>query len=450
MTVHRFRKGLQLPILGEPDLSREDRKIPRKVAVVADDYIGLRPSMFVDVGDEVKLGQRLFGDKKLPGVIYTSPASGKITAIHRGERRAFQSLVIQLSGQDEESYSSYSGKHPNEMSGDEIRTLLIESGVWTTLRARPFGRVANPETQPSSVFITAIDTNPLAPPADKVIGDRNGDFERGLLALVKLTEGPVYVCTKPETNISIPSHKRLCHEIFLGPHPTGTVGLHIHTLDPVDRSKIVWYIGYQDVVAIGALLDSGKLDVERIVTLGGPAVREPRLIRTRIGASVDEIVEGELIEGNHRTISGSVLSGRVSSGEILGYLGRYHNQISVLREAQEREFLGWMSPGFNRFSIINTFISALMPRKKFVFNTSMNGSRRAIVPIGMYERVMPMDIEPTFLLRALLMQDVERAEELGCLELEEEDLALCTLVDPGKNEFGPYLRKVLTILGKEG
>ena len=295
-----------------------------------------------------------------------------------------------------------------------------------------------------------MDTNPLAPPVDTVLERHHGNFERGLLALVKLTDGPVYVCTASDSSLPVPHHERLRREVFLGPHPAGTVGLYIHTLDPVDRRKLVWHIGYRDVAAIGALFDSGKLDVERVVALAGPAVREPRLVRTRIGASIDEIVDGELVEGDNRTISGSVLSGRTAAGEIHGYLGRYHNQVSALREGREREFLGWMSPGLNRFSTINTFVSALIPGKKFALSTSTNGSRRAIVPIGMYERVVPMDIEPTFLLRALMMKDVERAEELGCLELDEEDLALCTLVDPGKNEFGPYLREVLSILEKEG
>lgn len=227
-------------------------------------------------------------------------------------------------------------------------------------------------------------------------------------------------------------------------------GFHIHLLDPVDRNKLVWHLNYQDVAAIGKLFASGELDVERIVSLAGPSVKRPRLLRTRLGTSTRDLVEGELLEGEKRIISGSVLSGRAASGEIFGYLGRYHHQISVLAENRQREFVGWLRPGLNRFSTINTFLSKFLPGKKFPFTTSTNGSDRAIVPIGMYERVMPIDILPTFLLHALLVGDVERAEELGCLELDEEDLALCTFVCPGKADYGPLLRQILTIIEKEG
>jgi Na+-transporting NADH:ubiquinone oxidoreductase subunit A len=450
MAIHKIRKGLTLPILGEPDQTVEETKTPRRVAIVAADAIGLRPTMRVDMGDSVKLGQVLFEDKKSPGVLYTSPGSGKVVGINRGERRALQSVVVQLSGSDEASFSSFAGKHPNELRADDVRALLLESGLWTALRERPFGHVAHPEARSHSIFVTAMDTSPLAPDVERILQGAHGDFERGLATLLKLTEGPVYVCTAPASSVPVPSDDRLRREEFEGPHPAGTVGLHIHWLDPVDRNKVVWHIGYQDVVAIGKLFETGRLDPTRVVSLAGPSVRNPRLVRTRIGASLDEMTEGELREGPHRVVSGSVLSGRKAAGEVHGYLGRYHCQVSVLPEGRERDFLGWLGPGLDQFSVTTTFLSKLIPGKKFAMNTAKNGSLRAIIPIGVYEKVMPMDIEPTFLLRSLLMKDVERAEELGCLELEEEDLALCTYVDPGKNDYGPYLREVLTTLEKEG
>ncbi len=448
--IHKIRKGLTLPLLGEPEQSVEERKVPRHVAIVTADFVGMRPTMLVEMGDTVKLGQPLFEDKKTPGVLHTSPGSGKVVGIHRGERRALQSVVVELSGSDETSFSSYSGKHPNELRGDDVRVLLLESGLWTALRARPFGRVADPKTQPHSVFVTAMDTNPLAPDVERVLQGAHSDFERGLAALLKLTDGPVYVCSAAGSSVPVQSHERLRHEEFQGPHPAGTVGVHIHWLDPVDRSKVVWYVGCQDVVAIGKLFESCRLDPTRIVSLAGPSVRNPRLVWTRLGASLDEMTEGELHLGNHRLASGSVLSGRKASGELQGFLGRYHCQISVLPEGRERDFLGWPGPGVDQFSTTMTFLSKFIPGKKFAMSTAMNGSLRAIIPIGLYEKVMPIDIEPTFLLRSLLMKDVERAEELGCLELEEEDLALCTFVCPGKNDYGPYLRDVLTTLAKEG
>ena len=457
MALHTTKKGLDLPILGQPDAQIDDHRPPRHAALLGDDYPGLKPTMHVKEGDDVRRGQLLFEDKKLPGTRFTSPAGGRVIAVHRGERRVFLSVVIELSADERAgragatdlvSFEAYSGKHPSGMTREDVRALLVESGQWAALRARPFGRVADPAGSPHAIFVTAIDTNPLAPPVDTILAGRHADFERGLVALGKLTDGPLYVCTAEDSNIPVPDAFR--HETFRGPHPAGTVGFHIHTLDPVDRNKTVWHIGYQDVAAVGHLFETGELDVSRIFALGGPAVSRPRLVRSRIGASTDEIVDGDLNGEDTRVISGSVLSGRKAMGDVLGYVGRYANQVSVLPEDREREFLGWLAPGADKFSIKRLFLSTLFPGKKFAFTTSTNGSPRAIVPIGSYEKVMPMDILSTFLLRALVMHDVERSEQLGCLELEEEDLALCSFVDLGKEDFGLHLRKVLTTIEKEG
>lgn len=457
MSVHHSKKGLDLPIAGEPARGVEGRAAPSRVALLGSDYPDLRPTMHVKVGDEVRRGQLLWEDKKTPGVRYTAPGSGKIVAVHRGERRVFQSLVIELSSADragrvgapdQVSFSSFSGTHPNKLGRDDVKSLLLESGQWTALRARPFGRVADPDTAPHSIFVTAMDTNPLAPSVDEALEGHHEELERGLMALTKLTDGPVFVCTADDSTVPVPDPCR--REVFRGPHPAGTAGYHIHRLDPVDRNKIVWYINYQEVVAIGVLLDKGELHLERVISLAGPVVTRPRQIRARVGTSLDELVEGELADGDNRVISGSVLSGRKAMGEALGYLGRYHLQVSAIREGREREFLGWLGPGANRFSVKPAFLSKLLPGKKFALTSSTNGSPRAIVPIGSFEKVMPMDLLPTFLMRALLMGDVERAEQLGCLELEEEDVALCSFVCPGKNDYGPHLRKVLSTIQKEG
>ncbi len=426
--------------------------MPRRVALLAADYHGMRPTMSVGVGDGVRLGQKLFDDKKTEGVSFTSPGSGRVVAINRGDRRAFLSVVVELdrSGDDAVSLSSYLGTHPARMSRDEARALLLESGLWTAIRARPFGRVAAPGETPHSIFVTAMDSNPLAASVDVVMEGRKDAFANGLRVLAKLTDGPVYVCSAEGGGVETPSEDPIRHERFSGPHPAGTVGVHIHTLDPVDRSKLVWYVGYQDAIAMGSLAASGEIDTERVISLAGPAVKEPGLFRTRVGASLDDLSEGRLAEGENRVISGSVLSGRTARGDVHGYLGRYHGQVSALREDREREFLGWLAPGFDRFSVVSAFASALVPGRKFDLTTSTNGSPRAIVPIGMYERVMAMDILPTFLLRALVMGDLEKAEELGCLELEEEDVSLLSFVCPGKQEYGGQLRSVLERLEKEG
>ncbi|MFN2375337.1 MAG: Na(+)-translocating NADH-quinone reductase subunit A [Candidatus Binatia bacterium] len=450
--MHRFRRGLDLPITGRPEQHIDSAGRVSRLGVLAADHPGLRAALAVDVGDPVRVGQLLFEDKSLAGVRFTSPGHGRVAAIHRGERRALQSIVIELDGRghDQVHLSSFSGRGAAGLGEDRVRELLLESGLWTALRARPFSHVADPSMRPRSIFVTAMDTEPLAPDVAAVLHRREADFAGGLAALVALTDGPVFVCTDERFTLDLPSLDRLRHARFAGPHPAGTAGLHIHTLDPVGRGRVAWHIGYQDVAAIGRLLETGSIDVERVVSLAGPGVRQPRLLGTRLGASTDQLTGGELLEDEVRVISGSVLSGRAAAGPVTGYLGRYHRQISVLPEWNRRELLAWAGPGLGMFSSIRVFASGLMPGKRFAMTTALNGSPRAIVPIGLYEKVMPFDIPATFLLKALLTHDVERAEELGCLELDEEDLALCTFVCSGKNEYATPLREVLTMLEREG
>ncbi len=456
MAVHRIKKGLNLPIEGEPRQRIEDARPPARVALVAADYIGMKPTMHVKVGDGVRRGQLLFEDKKTPGVRFTAIAAGKVAAINRGRRRVLESVVIALddserSGKGETvRFAADAGKHPAELSGDQVKELLLESGLWTALRTRPFGRVADPATRPHSIFVTAIDSNPLAADPSVVLKGREDDFERGVAAIAKLTDGEVYVCGATGSSWPVPRDAPIKTEQFSGPHPAGTVGLHIHLLDPVDRRKVVWHLGYQDAMAIGKLFHRGEVDVSRVVSLAGPAVAQPRLLRTRLGASTDDLSSGEVGEGETRLISGSVLSGRTAQGEIRGFLGRYHCQVSVLAEGREREFLGWMAPGVTKFSTTRSFLSGFLPAKKYAFTTTTNGSDRAIVPIGVYERVFPIDILPSFLLRALAVGDTEHAEALGALELDEEDRALLAFVCPSKSEHGRHLRSVLTTIEKEG
>jgi Na+-transporting NADH:ubiquinone oxidoreductase subunit A len=447
MGLHRIDRGLDLPILGAPRQELSDAPVPARVALVAADYPGVKPTMLVQEGDRVKLGQPLFEDKKTPAVLHTAPAAGRVEAIHRGERRALQSVVIAVDGDEAASFEAPAS---GSLDRDRVRRLLLESGLWTALRGRPFARVANPEETPRSIFVTAADSQPLAPRPALVLKDAEEELAGGVKALSHLTDGAVYVCTDAEPGFAVPGGDRIRHERFAGPHPAGTPGFHIHTLDPVDRSKRVWYVGYQDVVAIGRLFATGELDPSRVVALAGPGVREPRLLRTRLGAATASLTGEALAEGEQRVISGSVLSGRSAAGEIHGYLGRYHNQVSVLPEGRERELLGWLAPGGDRFSVIRAFASSLMPGRRFAMTTSTGGSPRAIVPIGAYERVWPWDILPTFLLRALSMRDLEKAEQLGALELDEEDVSLLTFACPGKADYGPHLRSVLTTLETEG
>ncbi len=459
MGVHTFKRGLDLPIAGEPEQVIHDGASVSEVAVVAADYIGMKPTMLVKVGDTVKRGQQLFEDKKSLGTFYTAPAAGTIKAVNRGDKRALITVVITLSegelkndpSADEVlSFESYQAKDIASYSREEVRDLLIESGMWSAFRTRPFSKVPSVTSDPDALFITAMDTNPLAPNVDLIVEEQKEQFSLGLSALAKLREGHIYLCSASDSAVEVGAHAGIAHEQFSGPHPAGTVGVHIHTLRPAHAGRVAWSIGYQDVIALGHLFGSGQLNVNRVVSLAGPQVKNPRLIRTRVGASVDELVAGELNENDSRCISGSVLSGRTAQGEEAGFLGRYHNQISVIEEYHDREFLGWMGPGQEKFSVINTFVSKLNKNKKFSFNSSTNGSHRAMVPIGVYEKVMPMDFMMTQLLRHVLVGNVEGAEQLGCLELDEEDLALSTFVCPCKNEYGTKLREILSVIEAEG
>jgi len=445
----KIKKGLTLPINGQPDLKISEGNPVRRVAVIGPDYIGMKPDFVVSIGDRVKLGQLLFTDKKMPLIRYTAPGSGTVTAINRGEKRAFLSIVIELDGKEEIAFKSFPDDQIKMLKRDTVVAQLLESGLWTAMRARPFGKVADPETKPHSIFITAIDTNPLAPPVELIISEKSDLFKAGLEIISKLTDGKLYVCKAPGTAIPVPDIRNLAVEEFQGPHPAGNVGTHIHFLDPVSRSKTVWHIGAQDVIAVGHLFKTGKLMTDRVVALAGPLLRKPRLIRTRPGASLQDLTVDELKDGERRIISGSVFSGYTADGP-LAFLGRYHQQVTVIPEERERKLFGWLSPGANLYSVKNVVLSKLQPRKTFDFSTNMHGGVRSIVPVGSYEKVMPLDILPTYLLRALAADDIDEAEKLGCLELDEEDLALCTFVCPSKIEHGQNLRRVLTLIEKEG
>lgn len=447
--MFRIRRGLQLPIAGEPDQTIEQGPRARRVALLGDDYVGLKPSLQVSVGDRVRRGQTLFSDRQRPDVRFVAPASGEVVEINRGERRAFQSLVIACSGDEQESFERFASEALDGLRGETVREHLLRSGFWTALRSRPYGKVADPQGAPAALFVTAIDTQPLAPRPDVVLRDQAREFEWGLRVLRHLTDGRVYLCRAPDAALPGGDLEFVTVAEFAGPHPAGLAGTHIHFLCPVSEKRSVWHVGYQDVAAIGRLFVTGQWSAERVIALGGPSVTRPRLLRTQLGAAVGELTEGELREGPTRVISGSVLSGRTAAAP-LDFLGRYHVQVSALPEGGGREFLGWQQPGLHKFSVKRVFASAFRRRAGgFEFTTSLGGSRRAMIPIGAYEQVMPLDLLPTFLLRALITGDTEQARLLGCLELDEEDLALCTFVCPGKYEYGPLLRKMLTEIEKE-
>jgi len=444
----KIKRGLDLPIEGAPRQVVEAGATVRSVALIGFDYIGMKPTMNVQEGDRVKLGQVLFSDKKNAGVKYTSPGAGVVSAINRGDKRALQSVVVELDGDDEVTFDAHAASELASLDGAKVREQLIESGSWAAFRTRPFSKVPAVDSTANAIFVTAIDTNPLAADPAPIIAANAADFENGLTILSRLGAATVYCCVAGDSAVSV-GNSGAELAAFSGPHPAGLAGTHIHELAPASASRVAWTINYQEVIAIGKLFTEGRISVARVVSLAGPLVEDPVLLQTRAGACTDELIAGKASGNDPRAVSGSLFNGRKARGPY-AYLGRYHQQITVLEEGRDREFMSYLRAGVNKHSVTRTFISSLMKGKLFSFTTTTNGSDRAMVPIGNYERIMPLDILPTQLLRALIVGDTSTAQELGCLELDEEDLALCTYVCPGKYEYGPILRDNLTQIEKEG
>jgi Na+-transporting NADH:ubiquinone oxidoreductase subunit A len=457
MGNHVIKKGLDLPITGQPTQEISENPTITKVALLGHDYPTMKPRMHVKVGDQVKRGQLLFEDRKAEGVHFTAPGAGEIVAIHRGEKRLFQSLVIALneSGdakvEDQATFEHYKGTDLADLKGQDVRALLSESGLWAALRVRPHGRIPAVNDKCHALFVTATDTNPLAPSVPAIVAGKEEFLKAGLNVVKTLSEGSTFLCVGPQWSTDVSDVSGVDVETFSGPHPAGLAGTHIHTLAAVSRGRQAFYLGVQDVIAIGELFATGVLNPARVISFAGPIVKQPRLVQMRLGASIEELTADGLEESPEaRIISGSVLFGRPATEEAFSFLNRYDQQVSVLAEDRERVLLGWLGLGFSQFSTIRAFASKWLPKKEYAFTTNTNGSHRAMVPIGMFERVMPLDILPTFLLRSLLVEDVENAEKLGCLELTEEDLALCSFVSPGKEDYGVALRRVLTDIWREG
>lgn len=445
----RIKKGLNLPIAGEPAQTISSARTVSKIGILGSDYVGMKPTLLVKEGDKVLKGQPVFEDKKTPGVIFTSPVAGTVLEINRGDKRVFQSMVISNNGTDQYNFNHYKKKGVGQYSAEEVQNLLVESGFWTSLRTRPFSKTPALDSRPHSLFINVMNTHPLAPNPEVVLEGQLDTFNQGVEALTKLSK-KVYVVTNPTSKVDVKSIPGVVQESFSGPHPAGNVGTHIHFLDAVSATKTVWHISYQDVLAIGHLFRTGNYSSRKIVAIGGPEAKNPRLVETIRGASLTDLTNDEFDAGKQiRCVSGSVLGGRTANGPF-AYLGSFHEQVTLLKEGHQREFLGWQKPGINKFSIKRVVLGKLLPNKKFAMDTNTNGSLRSIVPIGAFEAVMPMDILPTQLLRYLMAGHTDYAASLGALELDEEDLALCTFVDPCKNEYGPVLRQNLEVIEKEG
>ncbi|MDX1381468.1 MAG: Na(+)-translocating NADH-quinone reductase subunit A [Xanthomonadales bacterium] len=448
----RIRKGFDVPVQGEPEQVVYPGAPLRHVALCGVDYVGLRPRMLVEVGDAVGLGQPLWQDKRDPGVCYPSPGRGVVTAINRGARRVLESVVVSLqdAGAPDLQFEALTTRQIEGLKREQVVERLLKSGLWTAFRTRPFSRVPLSDSAPRAIFVTAIDTRPLAPDPAVVVARDVEHFALGLSVLTHLTEGKVWLCTAPNWAITLPGIDRVHRVVFSGPHPAGLPGTHMHFLSPVGPDRTNWHINFQDVTALGRLFHRGAIDTERVVSLCGVCVNEPRLVATRVGAALEEMLRDGVCEtAACRVISGSVLGGRAATGT-LAYLGRYHDQVSVFREGGRSFVFGWTGLFPRRYTAAPTFARRSGHRKRWMFSTTQNGRYSGMLPMRVFDRVMPLDVLPSPLLRALLVKDTDRAQALGCLELDEEDLALCSFVCPAKNDYGVALRLNLEQIEKEG
>lgn len=445
-----IKKGLNIPLSGAPEQAIQEARPVSRVALVAHEYPGLKPGMQVGEGDEVASGQVLFVHRRDQEICYTSPASGVVEKIYRGEKRVLQSVVIRVEGDRQVQFERWAEDEVATGDRGSVVAQLLTSGLWPAIKTRPYGKTPSPRSEPHSVFVNAMDTRPLAPDPAVVIEDAPRLFQMGMQVVGRLTSNRVFVCVKGGVSLPLPKGRFDVVE-FSGPHPAGLAGTHVHFLDPVRAGKVVWVIGYQDVMAFGALFDQGVYPHERVISLAGPMVREPRLLRTCVGACVSELCASEIDAPREcRRIAGSALDGYKATGWS-DFLGRFSLQITVLRERDsKRQVLGWLRPRFDLFSASRAVFSHLLKSRSFPLTCMQNGSPRALVPIDIYERVMPLDLLPAPLLRSLLVGDTDMAQGLGCLELEEEDLALCSYVCPGKHEFGEALRENLELIEREG
>ena len=444
--VIKLRKGLNIKLKGSAEKKLGNLPVPATIALKPTDFHGLTPKLSVKAGHEVKTGEPLFYDKYHPEILFTAPMGGKVVSVNRGERRKILEVVIQP---DENKEATDFGKSdPSSMSNEEVREKLLKSGLWPFIKQRPYGIIASPKDKPNAIFISTFDTAPLAPDYNYVLKDQMDTFQTGINALAKLTDGKVYLGIQPDSPFS--SVKNAEVKLFSGPHPAGNVGVQIHHVTPVIKGNRVWTVNVQDVLFMGRLFETGKTDFSRTIALTGSEVENPQYYKTVLGANVNDVIGGRLIRADYkqRIISGNALTGTRVKAE--NFLGFYDSQITVIPEGDEYEFLGWASLGVKKFSASKTFMSSLLPSdKRFKMNANLHGGERAFVLTDQYERVVPMDILPVILLKAILANDIDKMEQLGIYEIVEEDFALCEYVCTSKIKVQDIVRSGINMMIKE-
>ncbi len=441
----KLRKGLNIKLKGGAKEEVKTLSAPLKVALKPTDFLELIPKLKIKVDAVVKAGDALFYDKYHPEIVFTSPVGGKVVAINRGERRRILEVVVE---RDENAGSvEFVKGNPGSLSGEEIKEQLLKSGLWPFIKKRPYGIIALPDEKPKSIYISTFDTAPLAPNYNFVLKDELATFQTGVDALAKLTDGKVNLGVN--RNSIFTSIKNVEINTFDGPHPAGNVGIQIHHTAPLNKGDVVWTVHVQDVLFIGRLFETGKVDFTKTVALTGSEVEDPKYYKTILGTPVSAITGGNLKQAdyNQRIISGNVLTG--TKVEPAGYLGFYDSQISVIPEGDNYEFMGWALPGVDKFSASKAFLSKLFPKKEYVLDANLHGGERAFVLSGQYEKLVPMDILPVHLLKAILVNDIDKMEQLGIYEVIEEDFALCEYACTSKIKVQSILRKGINTMIKE-
>ena len=443
--VIRLKKGLNIKLKGSAEKVLEKLPVPATVALKPTDFPGLTPKLSVKAEAEIKAGDALFYDKYHPEIVFTAPLGGKVVSINRGERRMILEIVIETS--KDAGAVSFKKANPSSLSGEEVKEQILKSGLWPFIKKRPYGIIASPDQKPLAIYISTFDTAPLAPDYNFVLEGEMSSFQTGVNALAKLTEGKVFLGVNDSSAFT--GVKNVEINTFSGPHPAGNVGVQIANTHPLNKGEVVWTINVQDVVFIGRLFEKGIVDMTKIVALSGSEVKAPKYYQTVVGAPVSVIADGKLIEANYnqRIISGNVLTG--TKVKMNNYLGFYDSLLSVIPEGDEYEFVGWALPGFDKFSASKTFFGKLFPKPEYTMNANMHGSERAFVMSGQYEKLVPMDILPVHLLKAVLVNDIDKMEQLGIYEVIEEDLALCEYACTSKIEVQKILRQGINTIIKE-
>lgn len=445
MSSFVLKKGFDIRLEGAAGKTLSSLSVPHLYALKPTDFPGLIPKLNVKQGDKVLAGTPLFHDKLRPDILFTSPVSGKVVAINRGDRRALLEVVVEKSGDE---YIDFGKSDPERSNSEFIKKVLLISGLWPAVRQRPYHVVANPADTPKSIFISGFDTAPLAPDYNFVMTNSSSSFfTKGINALKKLTTGKVHLILNSKDGSVLPEVSDAEVTYFSGPHPAGNVGIHIHHMDPVSKGQVVWYVNFHDVLTIGRLFAEGRYNPEKIIALTGSEVIVPQYYKVKTGATVSQVVRDNIKPGNVRYISGNVLTGTKIPSD--GFLGFYDNQVTVIPEGDYYEFFGWIKPGKDKFSFYKAFLSKLFPKKQFRLDTNLHGGERAFVLTGKYEQVVPMDIFPMQLCKAILAEDIDNMENLGIYEVADEDLALCEYICPSKIEIQSIIRKGISLMIKE-